>query len=469
MTVTVPTRDALLEEALSHLLALQPELSTSEDTLPGALVQAVTDLTRGLHINVLSAWKDIFLTSAMDSATLERHAEIRLGPSPRKTAIKATTTDGVRVTGTLAGAAVASGDTLVHTDGTRFELTESVTVGSGTADVSARAILGGIAGNKIVGETLDFESPPANIQQEASVVISFADGLDAETDGQLLARLLHAIRNPPAGGRFSDYWKWAMSINGVANAYVYGPHSGDTDGRRGLGIVDVAFVAVGTGAARIPSAALATEVDDYVETQRPATSKDYGTQTPAAQAENIDVQITPMEGYDFDWTGTMTVASWSAPTLTLTTTLPTSLTEKIDAAGSARIFVGGELLTATAYAEPAHTLTITETPVTTPAGTVYPGGPCSAGALAAIKAYVDTLGPARGTAADPNQVWDDTLRLSKLNAALVYLVDSAGETQGVIGIKDIVIVTPAANVTPVDNVPSGVPDLVVYGTVTVRP
>jgi hypothetical protein len=92
--------------------------------------------------------------------------------------------------------------------------------------------------------------------------------------------------------------------------------------------------------------------------------------------------------------------------------------------------------------------------------TVYPGGPLTEPILAAVLAYVDSLGPARGTAADPEQTgWEDSILLSKVFRAVL----------DVPGVRDCIISAPATNVAPVDHVPSGVPDLLVAGVITVRP
>jgi uncharacterized phage protein gp47/JayE len=472
MSIIVPDRATVLAEALAHLKSLEPNIDVSQDTPIGALHAALVELSYGIHSNVRAAHNDIFPSSAMDTTTLERHAERLLGPDPRKGAAGSSGSDALRVTGTLGGAAVTAGETLVHTDGTRYQLTEGATVGSGTADLSVEAISTGDTTNKLTGDTMDFESPPANIETEATLVDDLSGGYDRETDAELLARVLHRIRNPPGGGRFADWWGWALDVVGISNAYVYGPSSADVQGRRGVGTVDVAIVTAGTGAARIPSATLQTTVDDNLDVERPAGARDFSVLLPGQDDQDVDVQLSPNPGYEFDWSGSGVVSSYAAKVITWTGALPATLMTTFDTEGSVRIFCAGQLFTVTAYdnAGP-YTTTIDETPTTNPASPdpIYPGGPLSAPALAAIKAYMDGLGPARGTAADPNQTWDDTLRRSKLDAILVHVVDEDGNESGVPGTKDVTIVTPATSYTPTDNKPSGTVDLVVYDVITVRP
>lgn len=477
MAITVPTDAALLEEAQAHLLVLQPTLSVSRGTLIGDLLQACVDLCRGLHINVESAWKDIFPSSAMDSATLQRHAETYLGPEPLKGASESSGTDALAVTGTLAGAAVVAGDTLVHTDGTRYRLTEGATIGAATVNVSVESISTGDDTNKSIGEILTFESAPANINEAATLVVALSGAVDAETEAELLDRLLDAIRNPPGGGRFADYRRWCNAVTGVSKSYVYGPSSADADGRRGLGVVDVAFLTAGTGSARIPTTTLEQTVQDAIDDNRPDTTSDSDALVPAADAQIVDVQVTVSPGYEMDWTSAAeTVTGWDAASSEIEMSAANAtLASAVNTNGSARLMLNGEVLVIDTYSvgtgpvgggDELHTTT---TPANVPvAGNpIYEAGPVSVAAIQAIKDYMDGLGPARGTAADPNQNWDDVLRVSAIAAALIYQYDATtGDYSGVQGIKDVTVVTPAANYTPTDHGAGGTVDLVVYPSST---
>jgi len=89
--------------------------------------------------------------------------------------------------------------------------------------------------------------------------------------------------------------------------------------------------------------------------------------------------------------------------------------------------------------------------------------------MTAIEELFDLLGPARGTAADPAQEWDDTLRLSAISAALKHIRLASGEEQGIPGVLDVTIIDPPANVTPTDHAPPGVPDFLVPGIIAARP
>ena len=113
-------------------------------------------------------------------------------------------------------------------------------------------------------------------------------------------------------------------------------------------------------------------------------------------------------------------------------------------------------------------LTPTPSPVPAAPEPIYPGGALSAPIRTKIYEYVDSLGPARGTAADPNQDWDDTLRPAKISASIVRRIYEDGTASGVPGVQDCTVVTPAANVVPTDHV-GGTVDLIVIDDLRVRP
>lgn len=467
--ITVPTRDEVLAEYLAALKAARPQTDTAKGSPEWARANALIELVYGLHWQVRTAQRSIWPSADTPTEDLERHAELRVGD--RIPASTASGTAALTVTGTLAGAAVTAGLTLAHSDGTRFQLTEGATIGAGTATLAIEAITTGEAGNKLTGDVLTFESPPANIEADATLAADLTGGYDQETDAELLKRIQDAFVNPPAGGRFSDYRQWARDVPGVGGAYCYGPSSYALTGRRGVGIVDVAVAAQGTGSGRVPSAALVQEVQAAIDEQRPVHAKAGLAIAVTGVAQAIDVQLDPREGFEFDWTGSGVVSSYASQVITWTGEINTALRAAVDAGAASRIFCAGQVFTVTAYdnAGP-YTTTISETPTTNPASPdpIYPGGPMSAPALAAIKGYMDSLGPARPASADPNQRWDGTCRVDQIKAALLERYDSDQRLVGVQGCRAVTVGTPAADVVATDTPPSTI-QLLYYGVILVRP
>ena len=121
---------------------------------------------------------------------------------------------------------------------------------------------------------------------------------DNETDSSLLERLMLRIRRPPAGGNKYDYKRWAESVSGVKQAYVFTP---DMLPNYILpGAVDVVVLAEsGTGyTAEVPSEALLSSVQSVIDENRPVTQ--YFTNVVSPQNSlfqdglfeiNIDIKI----------------------------------------------------------------------------------------------------------------------------------------------------------------------------------
>jgi len=463
--IAIPSRTELINTLLDIAQALDPSLLPTQDSDLGVRIQILVDALQGIYYEAGNVQNDIFPSTASTDG-LEMHAATRLGTNPRLVARGSVGIDAIRVYGET-DAEVVAGDTLTHDDGTRYQLTEGGTIPEdpGYIDLDIESISTGSATNKEDGETLSFETPPAGIETEAILQNTLAGGCDEETDAELLARVLHAIQTPPAGGRFSDYWAWAMEVGGVDSAYVYGPSSVAPDGRRGLGTVDVAILAEGTASARIPSTSLQTLVRDNIDAKRPCPA-DAGVLIPVKNEQEIDITIEVHHAYDWDWRGSQTnqselVDTWTAGTLTL----KWQGTRPTDLAVNDRIFLNGQILTVKSLASATETV-LDVAPDIEPQhdDPIYPAGPCSAAILQGLKDYIDSLGPARGLGADPDQVWDDELRLSKIFDVVMDIE----------GVKDCVIDTPAANIVPTDDAPDGTVELIVYGEtyakhITIKP
>lgn len=465
MGIELLTRDEIRALLRSYFSALEPRLSLSIDTVPGILVEVLCDVEIGHQYNAKVVQDAAFATLA-EGTDLDLHAEAHFGPSARK---PATTTDVIEDGLGIGGVdttVIPDGTPLVHLDGTRYQTVGAVTIGavvSGAATADIQSISTGTACNKANLEILTFESPPAGCESEAQLVKPLTGATDAETDAELRVRILDAIRNPHAGGRFSDYRQWAMAVAKVASAWVYGPHSGALTGRRGLGIIDLVALSPETGSARVASAATVAAVQAAIDAVRPAGMAGFSVLTPSTTEVDFDIQVEPGIGFEWDWgdnTSAFTVSAW-APTdpsgykLTWDAALPA------DVVAGVRILVAGQVATVLSISTPNM---IIDTLLVGGAGLVgadiWPAGPLSATVIAAVQAHMDTLGPAKGDAADPNQSgWEDSVKRAKVFK----------EVLSVAGVNDCTLVAPAANVVPTDDVPSGVPELLCYGEITVRP
>lgn len=214
-----------------------------------------------------------------DTANLERWASRYA--LERQDAVAAS--DGqIELTG-VNGTVVSAGLALAYQDGTAYTTTTGGTIAGGVLLVSAEADEGGLAGNRAAGDALTVSAPPAGVDPTATVDTAFTTGTDAESNAQLLDRVLTRIRRGNAGGTASDYEQWARSVDGVAFATCLPL-------RRGGGTVSVAiFTADSEGRRVAANHLLRIDVLNYIETVRPVCAD---VDIPAVTETSVDVTIT---------------------------------------------------------------------------------------------------------------------------------------------------------------------------------
>lgn len=275
MSFTVPTFDEIRSALLRDIRNLLPESDVLPDSDFYARASSVASAVEGLYQHQAWICRQIFPDTA-DSEYLEWHASER-GLS-RKAASYAAGT--MTIAGT-AGTIVASGmaGTIGGTVG--VETSASTTIGSGgTAVVAITATTAGTDGNVDAGTTVTLTSPPSGVDSTATIV-TLSGAIDAEKDAELLDRLLDLLRHPPAGGNKYDYRRWARSISGVSDAYVYPL-------RRGLGTVDVAIVARDG----LPSTATIASVQSYIDSMRPVAIDSCLVLAPTIKTVDITAAVT---------------------------------------------------------------------------------------------------------------------------------------------------------------------------------
>jgi len=163
----------------------------------------------------------------------------------------------VRFTGT-AGVSIPVGQQVATAQGIVFATTQAATVGvGGTVDVSASAVVAGAAGNQSANTPATVSAPPTGIASSATI-LAMTGGADVESFDSLLQRLLLDLGEEAQGGNDADYERWALSVPGVARAYIFPV-------RRGIGTVDV----VPMPAIGLPSAPLLASVQAVLDEKRP--------------------------------------------------------------------------------------------------------------------------------------------------------------------------------------------------------
>ncbi len=274
MAYIIPEFDTIRATYLRDVLNLLPDAATDGDSDTYVRATATASAVYGLYQYLGWIARQIMPDTA-DADYLERHAALRgITRKPATTA-----TGNVTFTG-APGSAIPAGTAVSHVASGLSALTDALAVigPEGVVTVPCRAAAPG-AVRDYAGETVLAVSTPSGVQPQALLTLS--GGTDAESDAELLARLLDYMRNPPGGGNAYDYRRWAMAVPGVSAAWVYPL-------RRGVGTVDVAILS----AQGLPSAELVGAVQAQIEELRPVACPDALALAPTPLDVPVLVRVT---------------------------------------------------------------------------------------------------------------------------------------------------------------------------------
>ncbi|MGJ8523006.1 hypothetical protein R84981_001699 [Carnimonas sp. R-84981] len=227
MPFSAPAFEAIRARYLRDLRSQIPDADVTSDSDNYVRGSSLAALAEGLYQAAGYNYRQIFPDTA-DSEELERHASTygitRRGATAASGYVDVTGTSGQSIPVGTSCVHVSSGAALVTTD-------EAVIDNDGNASVPVRAVNTGVDANGLSGRVV-FNDAPLGIDNAGTLNEPLAGGTDAESDADLLARLLDFIRNPPSGGTAQDFRRWALEVDGVSDAIVFA-------GRRGPGSVDV--------------------------------------------------------------------------------------------------------------------------------------------------------------------------------------------------------------------------------------
>ena len=439
MTLIIPSLEDVHSRLLEDYQARFPEddVSRFSDNWKRLRTQAIGML--GMHHAADMTYADIFPGPRTSTAGLNQWGVI-LG-LPRKGATAARKSDALRVTGTAAST-VSVGDELTHVNGLRYQVNEDDTIpAGGSVDVDVVAIDTGDLTRLDAGEVLTFTSPPAGINSSAVLILDLdEDGVDEESDGDYLVRLLEKFGEPGQGGNAGDYRAWGLAVDGVATMYVWPL-------RRGRGSVHYAGLHAGTGSVRLLSTAERATLTAAIDAVRPVGQKSALNLEVTATEVDVDLTITPRPGaenaMDWDDSTPLAVLAWTAGTRTLQ--LATS--RPSDMLKGGRIVIEttagdgtGEPFDIEALGSGADEIILKKTPGVAPVApdVVYAGGPLTAPVRDALIAHFDSLGPAVGD--DGTGEWDSDVDPARLESVAL----------GISGVRLATTVTPAATTTATD-------------------
>jgi len=170
-----------------------------------------------------------------------------------------------------------------------FETTESATIASGTASISAACQTSGKIGNVAAGTVVLMYGSPIPGVTSVTNASAATGGTDAESDEELIARITEIRRNPGGAGSKSDYKIWAKEVAGIGDATVIPEWQGV-----GSGTVKVIVIDSNGDPA---SPALVQSVQDYITPADGSGKAPIGAivtvVAPTAKTINYALTLTP--------------------------------------------------------------------------------------------------------------------------------------------------------------------------------
>lgn len=232
------------------------------------------------HLDWVS--RQFFTLTSEREALLQEGSMYGMAPNPATYAAGT-----VLATGTN-GSVIAEDEILVRTDGITYRVTAEATISGGQALVTVEAVLAGADGDLAAGETLNWESPIAGVDAQATVEEVDGEGIvggfDEEDTEAFRRRVLLRKQEPPQGGAEHDYIAWALEVTGVTRAWVF-PHED------GLGTVTVRFVLDGEEDI-FPGVGVVADVQAHLDEERPITAE-VTAAAPTPLAQDFTISITP--------------------------------------------------------------------------------------------------------------------------------------------------------------------------------
>jgi uncharacterized phage protein gp47/JayE len=260
--------------------------------IPNSVLRVMADVSAGIvyQLVLYLGWlAGNFLPDKADLTWLLRWAAIKNIPVGQ-----ATYASAVATASGIEGIPILAGSLLTAQSGTAtggiqtilFQTTQQITMGSVGTPVPLVALTAGVTG-LMVGSLLQFSPGIAGINGQAPIA-SITDGIAADTEDEVRANVLAALRQPPMGGDAQDYVEWATQYPGCTRAWC-------SPLEMGIGTVTVRFMMDITRATSNPlTSGFPTPVDvqgmqTWLDSKRPVTALDLFAVAPVPQAVNVTI------------------------------------------------------------------------------------------------------------------------------------------------------------------------------------
>lgn len=273
-----PTLDELIARAQADIESKLPGSDARlRRSVEDVLARLVAGAAHELHGYLQWAARQLFPDTA-ERDYLARHA----GPFEMTFKAAQTASGPVDITGV--NAAVCAADTIWQRgDGALFVQDADATIVGGVATISVTAQTAGSLGNSDAGVKLSLVTPVTGIDAEGVVASAgLTNGLDEETEAELVSRLTIRKSTQPQGGGQYDYRNWALEVPGVTKAWQIKNWLGPST-------VGVMFL---VGDDDLPDAPKIAEVKAYIETKMPVTAELF-VFAPTLSPVNYNITIVP--------------------------------------------------------------------------------------------------------------------------------------------------------------------------------
>jgi uncharacterized phage protein gp47/JayE len=268
--------------------SIKGSLPGADALVPNSVLRVMSDSQGALcHLTLQYVdWLALqLLPDTAETEWLDRHGDIWLvnadGTVGRK---MATLAEGkVSVKGVVGGLIIPESSQMTSFNVT-YETTEQAVTASDEApvEVPVRCLDPGTQGNLLPGDELTFTPTIEGVY--TAVVISMGGGTDTESDDDLRIRVLERIRQPPQGGAWHDYVRWAKAVPGCTRAWCEPLEMG-----MGTVTVRVLFDELRADDDGWPREEDLDKVRTYMDVMRPVAVKDFWVLAPIKQS--VDVHI----------------------------------------------------------------------------------------------------------------------------------------------------------------------------------
>lgn len=189
---------------------------------------------------------------------------------------------------------IPEGSSVRLRSGVEFFVDADASESGGFITVSLTAAAYGPAGRSLAGRPIFLGSPVGDVSSEG-LTGDIAGGLAAESDANVLARLLDRLRDPPKGGTDADFKRWVKATPGV-DVYAVWVRNSTTGLNLQPSSVQTLFAVVPTsdnGWSPLPTEIEVGLVQDYVAPFCPVDILEYSAKAVLGQALNPTIQLAP--------------------------------------------------------------------------------------------------------------------------------------------------------------------------------